>query len=87
MSKEFYVARTEIKEALEKVEADLVAHREQLAAFKRALTLLTEKDDPIVGEILHGAITRETAKVHKLEVELRGTKRLLEQYSLAPAIR
>ena len=86
MSKNFWEARNEIIDALMKQRSDLAYHREALDVFKKAYAQLDDETPDGVGDVLHDAITRETAKVASIENEIRGSERLLkEKYSLAPA--
>jgi hypothetical protein len=86
MSKDFFEARSECIEALGKLKSDLEYHKEALRVFKKAFAELDKDVAPEVGDLLHEMITREIANVNRLEAEIRGTNRILnERYSLAPA--
>ena len=86
MSKDWVVARTQLKEALQKQEEALQKHREALESFKEAEKALGSDAPEEVGVKLDEQILRETIRVKSLERNIRDIQRDLSgKYSLAIA--
>lgn len=82
MSKDWVVARTQLKDALQKQEEALKCHRKALDSFKEAAKDKNAPED--VGKILDEQILRETIQCQSLERNIRDIQRDLRgKYSLA----
>lgn len=85
MSKDWNVARSQLKDALEKQEEALRFHRDvALAALKKAKSEITSETPEAYGKTLDEQILRETIRVQSLERNIRDIQRDLRgKYSLA----
>ena len=100
MIKDFFAARRDAQEALEKQsyllqqkEGDLVFARGALNTFKNAFLSLDESDPEELAGLMKETILRYTIKMENLEKEINSItvnissiRRDLKKYSLAPAI-
>lgn len=86
MSKNFWEARRECLEALDKQRALLAEHNENLEVYRLAQASLSERVSDESADALQRAVTRETAKVNRIKADISSIERVLkERYSLAPA--
>ena len=86
MSKDWNVARNQLKDALYRQEQYLKQHRENLSRFEKARDSITEFTSDAVADMLEQAIAEETRRVKSIETNIRDIQRDLRgKYSLAVA--
>ena len=84
MSKDWNAARRELKEALQKQQAELDHHKKALEVFQNVV--FDSHTPDVVANIAERAIATETRKIRSLERNIRDIQRDLKtKYSLAVA--